>query len=214
MTDIGGRFLITGTGRCGTTWAANTLTANGVPCSHQHIRHEHVLAGAYEWPDGAVGDSSYEAVPLLPHLRPMVAKVVVLVRHPVDVAHSWLQLGVFTDEWRTQDDLLQKVLAKHLPAIYGQPDAASRALWFWLEWNRLALQYADTVLLLNNTTPHRLLTAVDHRHRVPAANSMERNPGTYPNQDRRPSLDAIAPELANAVTRSWTQLRKIAAWTR
>lgn len=214
MTDIAGRFLITGTGRSGTTWAANTLTANGVQCDHQQIRHEHVLAGEYEWPADKIGESSYEAVPLLPHLRPKVEQVVLLARHPVDVAHSWIQQGVFTDEWRNQDDLLQKVLAKHLPGIDAQPDPASRALWFWLEWNRLALQYADLVLLLNNTTPHRLLIAVGHRAVGAAANSMERNPGTYTDLALRPSLNAVDAELANAVTRSWTQLRKIATWTR
>jgi len=54
-------FLITGTGRCGTTWAYQVLHDAGIEVRHQSYRHEHAL-GVRPWSwDGYEGEVSYEA---------------------------------------------------------------------------------------------------------------------------------------------------------
>lgn len=73
-------FLVTGTGRCGTTWACEALRATGLRVGHQdRIKHRNVLAGRWSlW--GVDGEVSYEAAPLARVLASAGVRVVLLRR--------------------------------------------------------------------------------------------------------------------------------------
>lgn len=146
-----GRILVTGTGRCGTAWAAQVL---GI--GHQAIfRHQHTLGQPWDW-GAADGDSSFEAVPLLPQIRPTVDRIILLVRHPADVVASWLTLGAFKDDMRARWGLFSSVLDIHHPTILTETDPIVRAGRYWHDWNIAALPYATHVLRLEDTDWRRL----------------------------------------------------------
>ncbi len=157
MTD---HFVVTGTGRSGTLWCAETLRAYGVRCGHQDVfRHEHVLGETgWSWGDYD-GDASFEAVPMLDRID---ARVVLVVRHPLAVARSWIGLGVFGPYMRSHWELLSRSLDTYFPDVLAQPTPTAQALEFWCEWNRAALAHADAGLLIEEMTPRRLLEAVGY----------------------------------------------------
>ena len=144
---MSGRFLIVGTGRCGTAWAASVLQAHGVQCGHQSIRHQHVLGYGppFDWGD-LQGVASFEAVPALPALRPQVDRVLLLVRSPLAMARSWLGLGAFGEDMEQQWELFSQVLRRFAPRALDEATPLARAVAYWLDWNRLAAPWADEVL--------------------------------------------------------------------
>lgn len=141
-------YLVTGTGRCGTTFMAKCLTLAGSACSHEAIYHwrgqglapENSSSGRKAGlpdPRSAVGEASMFAAPFAPSFA---GKVVHLTRHPLKVVRSFVNdMGLFTEAapkavWmrKTQD-----FLVSHVPGITGMPDPMSRAAHFYVEWNRI-----------------------------------------------------------------------------
>lgn len=112
------KFIVTGTGRCGTVHMAKFLTSIGVPCTHEGTfnfeKDKEILSRVVDpkkrvlskcsvngfikketknWvdPQITVADSSYLAVPYLSH--PLVCEIPVLhvVRNPIKVISSFVQ---------------------------------------------------------------------------------------------------------------------------
>lgn len=79
------KFVIAGTGRNGSTYIAEVLSAAGVPCGHEAVFSP---LGVRE-PDGLLGDSSWAATP---HLESTDLTVYHQVRHPLKVLASWAQI--------------------------------------------------------------------------------------------------------------------------
>src|SRR5688572_3038641 len=75
------RFVIVGTGRCGTTYTAELLTQSGVPCGHESIFSYTGMNYCF----GYEGDASWLA---LPHLGGYQGIVVHQTRHPLAVINS------------------------------------------------------------------------------------------------------------------------------
>lgn len=117
------RLLVTGTGRCGTTWLADTLTAAGLPCGHEAVfnLHRHGEGG---W----VAESSWLAAPYLPVPD---AYTVHLVRHPLAVIRSFVAKGTF----RLRRRPYGRYAARHVPDIAEQPTTPERAAVHWAQWN-------------------------------------------------------------------------------
>lgn len=135
MTGL--RFVIVGTGRCGTGFTAGLLTAYGIPCGHE-TRFGPPF-GARAWirarRQRIEGDASWLAVPALPTLRG--ATVLHQVRHPLDVIGSFLALGFFA----TPDaDVYTRFAARHF-RFTGEP--MQDAMRWWLEWNWRCEPYAS-----------------------------------------------------------------------
>lgn len=121
------KFLVTGTGRCGTVYLAKFLTSIGVPCCHEGVfnydsedvvkRIENskirnlskcsmdmaMLQHNQEpnlWvdPKKTVADSSYLAVPYLNYPLMKNIPIIHVVRNPIDVISSFvLDLGYFSE---------------------------------------------------------------------------------------------------------------------
>lgn len=132
-------FVITGTGRSGTMWAAEALTAAGLPCAHEHScsSWDDDYGDDQVWRDmpGGLGESSWQAAPFVGAMQRAGVPVVHLVRHPIEVASSLIG-----------NNMLQPILGEPLPwhrfieAHIGDHifrlHPHDRALRFWTEWNR------------------------------------------------------------------------------
>lgn len=151
------RLVITGTGRCGTTWAANVLQRAGLNIGHQYtIRHEHVLTYQWDWDADIDGDASYEAMPVCRRLFLQGHSVLMLVREPAAVVQSWLSLGNFGDDMRERWTDLSKVLDTYCPSVLQQETALERAASFWREWNAIGLMHGIPYARIETLTPEML----------------------------------------------------------
>lgn len=139
-----GRFVVTGSGRCGTWWTSRLLTAAGLPCGHEKVFNHR---GAGVWPPGAVADSSWMATP---HLAGLDLPVLLLVRHPLRVVASWVEIGFFTDV--DAGNPTHKPLQQYAPHVYRHDNAADRALDMWATLTTAALPHAEIVWRLETVT--------------------------------------------------------------
>lgn len=157
------RYVITGTGRCGTSYCAAVLNACGIKASHQTVFDHYGVLGLkpIEWKDVEVA-CSFQAVPILSDWRGY-ANIILLVRDPLEVARSFLELGLFGDDFPHTHGLFYRILTErfHLPWHRG---GIETALTYWLEWNREALRSAHQVMLTRNLSPTTVLKAVGREY--------------------------------------------------
>jgi len=92
------KWLITGTGRCGTGYVANVLQSVGFNCGHEAVFTLGGVGYAQKTMHEFDGDASWLAVPYLDD--PLLADVGVvhLVRHPKAVVDSMLNMELWTSE--------------------------------------------------------------------------------------------------------------------
>lgn len=131
-------LLISGTGRCGTGYVAELLRACGVRCSHEEVYSTRAaLSGKADW-DGWEAEASWMAVPFF---ATEAAYKVLLVRDPLDVVKSYVDLGFFDrgHDWYV-------VMASRCPEAFAEGSYAERALAFWCRWNRAAELWADEIV--------------------------------------------------------------------
>lgn len=161
MVDL--KVIVTGTGRCGTLFAAKMLTEMGWPCGHEAIfgpdgieKARRVLKGLEEpenspiskagdtLPEGEdiLGDSSYMAAPFL---KEFDSTVVHLVRSPAKVVASLIG-GVFrnfsnsepTDFDDAPDHIrYERFIYDHLPELGSDMPQLDRGCLFYLRWNEM-----------------------------------------------------------------------------
>jgi len=81
------KFLITGTGHSGTKYASRLLTENGVKCGHEDVFRGREI---FHLGNAVAESSCYGWMHWAQRVSVLVdAKLVHLVRHPVDVLNSW-----------------------------------------------------------------------------------------------------------------------------
>lgn len=161
MVDL--KFVVTGTGRCGTVFMANLLTSMGWPCGHEAVFGPHGVGRAREVlsgirppenseisrngdilseGEGIVGDSSYMAAPFL---KEVDALVVHLVRNPIDVVAS-LVGGMFRNfsgsspthfEDIPDHILYEGFMYENLPELGGEMPQLDRGCLFYMRWNEM-----------------------------------------------------------------------------
>jgi hypothetical protein len=145
------RFLVTGTGRCGTGYVAQLLTRLGLPTGHEQVYNPHSLStGEFRW-GVERGEASWLAAPFLAHFQ---GDAVHLVRHPLDVIGSFAGIGFFArrpgdpayeyTRWAfagaglepppDDDDALDPARRERL--------AVARAAAHYVRWNRLIERHA------------------------------------------------------------------------
>lgn len=125
------RFLVTGTGRCGTTFASRYLRACGLD-----VRHEELGAnGTSSW-DLACGHKFFITTPL-----PQFDRVLHLVREPLACISSFTAHGVDHPVW--------KFISAHSPVDIGDP-LLLRAMKHWHYWNLFAEGLSDMRVRVEN----------------------------------------------------------------
>lgn len=136
MTD---RFVVTGCGRSGTRYMSELLTAAGVPCGHEQAYN---ADGAGLWALGRQADSSWMAATMLDWVD---VPVVLLVRHPLAVVRSWVEIGFFGRDRSNPTHQPLRAFASH---VYDYEAPADRALAMWLTLTEATLARADLVVRL------------------------------------------------------------------
>lgn len=130
------RFVVTGSGRCGTTWLSRALTRVGVPTGHEEVFNP----WSPEWPDHLRGEVSWVAACKLEYVTNPVA---LLVRHPLAVVKSLVEIGFFT--WDLTN-LYHDPLSQAFPQVYDWHSPQDQALETWVQLNSVALTRAEMVL--------------------------------------------------------------------
>jgi hypothetical protein len=132
-------FVITGTGRSGTMWAAQALTAAGLPCAHEFTCSSWMddYSDDQIWrtsPPGLLGESSWQAAPFVEEMQAAGVRVVHLVRHPMEVASSLVANEMLLPvhggplPWHR---FIEAHIGDHIFRLHPH----DRALRFWTEWN-------------------------------------------------------------------------------
>jgi len=86
--NVGVKFLIVGTGRCGTGYISRVLTRVGVKCGHENVFSIHGIKPNKDY----IGDASWLAVPFLPNFDPESVFVVHQIRHPFKTIGSLVSI--------------------------------------------------------------------------------------------------------------------------
>lgn len=157
------KYLVTGTGRCGTTYMARLLTSLGIMCGHESIFNPGGLAAAenkiyfgdkietslvstkniivdqpYEiWFDPKLikAECSYMAAPFLAEKFLENTKIIHIVRNPFHVLSSFLyDLNFFDFQ---QLDIYKNYVLKHLPDIKNVKTNIERACYYYICWNQM-----------------------------------------------------------------------------
>jgi hypothetical protein len=148
------KLLITGVGRSGTLWMSNVFRELGITSMHESsftpFRNDLNLSGT-------VVETSWLAAPFLDKL-PANTRIAVLVRHPDQVAESYLRIGFFsaTNDWfpyrtgRKVASNFPSTLGRRIPPqrpdyhdflkALDMPAVTSSDPWLcaynhWLQWN-------------------------------------------------------------------------------
>lgn len=156
------RYIVTGCGRSGTGFLAESLRNSGVPCTHEKFFSSKGRVQQIEDIGSGECEASWYAAPYLQNVAGL--KVVHVVRDPVKVANSFYRLGLFSLwGWRNLimnpsiSFLVKKLISnpKFFSArashawrhqIYLRQNASdalkkrgevARCLWYWHDWNIL-----------------------------------------------------------------------------
>ncbi len=149
-------YLVVGTGRSGTLYAAKLLTALGFPCGHERIfnggeekdvsltieqGNNNSACGIHfglEFEGRPIAESSYMAVPFLERNSLKDCTIIHVVRDPLKVIRSFLNNLLFFREDRANFRHAQEqFLYEHLPHLEFLPDPVSRACFYYLRWNQM-----------------------------------------------------------------------------
>ena len=179
-------FIITGSGRCGTAYAAKRLTDLGIRCSHEgyftpagpRLRNPDRMVGTR-------GDASWLAAP---YVAWSDFQVVHLVRRPSDVIHSFHSIGFFDRRFRDHHEPFIAFAERFFEAGDDPLDACIR--WY-LEWNLKCEAAADVRIRIEDFERElprlfRFIGVEPVRSAPPPSSSF----------NKRPSVYSVSPSLA------------------
>lgn len=171
------RFVVTGTGRCGTGATARLLTDAGIRCGHEEVFTKHGVRRHV----GPVGDSSYLAVP---HLDGFPGVVVHQVRQPLAVVRSLVGTGFMArrDLWT----------APVLPLVDVVGDLVEDTMAYVVTWNERIERRADLRLAVERIDDQleELLVALGRADRLESARgALAALPGDVNTRARAEGLD-------------------------
>lgn len=169
------KYVVTGTGRCGTLFFANLLTSMNIPCSHEAIFTPNGLSWAKDIIEGKrktrnseiseiveqpcnginsiLAESSYMAAPFLGDFD---VDVIHLVRNPIDVISSFIgkAFNFFIDSKPTHNPdlpnniLYEKFIFEKIPELSNELTQIDRACLYYIRWNQLIEDSKKTKVLI------------------------------------------------------------------
>jgi len=136
------KYLVTGTGRCGTGTLSIFLTHAGYPCGHESIfrwggRPSHIEG---------VAESSWMAAPYLDDERLEDTTIIHLVRDPIKVVSSIVHIGLFTSENVAG---YAHFIYLNLPEL-KEYSVLDKAVYFYTKWNEMIEPRADVFFRLED----------------------------------------------------------------
>ncbi len=171
------KYLVTGTGRCGTVYMARLLESVGIRCGHESIFGAYglvfalrCLSGLQQCVDSTCssgkgnrryfgtppdGEASYLAAPYLASGLFQKSTVIHLVRHPLRVINSFVnglnyfQFGV--PKWHDGNEVVDcgyhKFMYQYIPALAEPMTQVERAALYYTAWNEMI----EKLMPLNGT---------------------------------------------------------------
>lgn len=135
------RFIVTGSPRSATRYAARLLQALRVPCTHEHALRPfaQVIDVVRWWRDAGSGESSWMAWTLLPML-PGPIPVIHIVRNPWAVIDSLANRNSICKPEQLGTKVMQSIrdtITAYLPEAFAWEARIDRAASLVLGWNRL-----------------------------------------------------------------------------
>ena len=121
------KYLIAGTPRSGTGYVAKLMTSAGVPIGHEMFFG---MPGHGYYPVGAQGDSSWMSVPFLQNFD---AKIIHIVRNPLDNLASLIARDTFDDD-NMMNGIYSIFKMISLPDL-RKYDEDNKYLAFYIMWN-------------------------------------------------------------------------------
>jgi len=130
------KFLVVGTGRCGTAWLADVLNRCGIKTGHESVYSTSFL-GWNDWQ----GDVTLAGMPYAKNHRS-----VHLVRDPLKVVNSFLASQFFAEDCECHPEEPGAHLAtpycwyfmRWVPAIYRASDELGRTIRYVVLWSQMA----------------------------------------------------------------------------
>lgn len=160
------RFCVVGTGRCGTTWIADVLTAGGIRCGHEDLwRPDRYYDRWWSWGSEAEeikyeGDASLYALPYLEAQRTSASNdqhfdglIIHLVREPLACISSLA--GWRLPSWPNRQGIGGEFVNKNCRFEFTG-DQIRDAANYWVEWNDRCDQVADLQVQVENINAERL----------------------------------------------------------
>lgn len=154
------KFIITGTGRCGTGYISAILNACGIKAGHQAIRHEHVRNGVIDL-TGLDGDCSYEVVPLLSKLKSEYI-IIHVSREKQKVIDSYLRSGVFNKGWEQPYFELYNSIKSFAPKVLNKKTPKEIASAFYDAWFNACEKQAVASFDVEKLDAKGLFRAIGH----------------------------------------------------
>lgn len=183
------RFILTGTGRCGTKWCATVLRLQGIHCGHEQVFTTSMLPEMQQpmWRDYD-GDASLAAMPFLDSQR---YRKITVIRHPLRTIESFLKAGPFLENSQPQE--LIDYLRERTDIMESKTDVEAAAK-YWLYWNTECLDRSDTFLRIEWATPEYLtyLVGKEPRWEPFPVNSIN---ATSPDENLKVDWRKIPPKL-------------------
>lgn len=158
------KYLVTGTGRCGTAYMARLLSNLDIPCSHEAVFNYNGLSIAKKviqekipvitswcsrydiktnkkitkWlhTDKIEAESSYMSAPFLQEDFLSNTKIIHLVRNPLKVISSFVLDIKFFSDLNSEDHYL-KFVKSHLPELHDIKTEIERACFYYVKWNNI-----------------------------------------------------------------------------
>lgn len=152
------KYIVTGTGRCGTMFMSKYLTSAGIECGHEKIFTNSGIASAIKnlYKSNLDADASYMAAPFLDYTLFKKAKIIHLVRDPIKVINSFVSgykyflssilncnksYGIWTYEYppgADPDFKFMTFIYSYVPSL-ANPNLSpvERAALYYIEWNKI-----------------------------------------------------------------------------
>lgn len=131
------KFIVVGTGRCGTGTIARTLNHSGINCGHENI-FKHVLESdnkiAYEL-SMLTAECAWTAVPWIEKdWIPKDTAICHLVRNPCRVIKSFVDINFFSDS--RHHKTTNTILRNYVPEVFQEiATPLERAIKHYFLWN-------------------------------------------------------------------------------
>jgi hypothetical protein len=127
-------LILTGSGRCGTGFAAQWLSSAGVHCGHETFFSYRGLDAAVEKLSrfkGFMADSSWLAAPYLDNALLVGIPIVHITRHPSKVIASWIRIHPQSTPpyWR--------YVVEYCPEVDELPEGPTQGAARYVLWNEM-----------------------------------------------------------------------------
>lgn len=149
------KYIIVGSGRCGTVYMSKWMTKCGIPCGHESIftplgigeavrrlitprliEMSNVSLKYGHHPSDIVADSSYMAAPFLNEITFKDAIKIHITRHPLLIVRSFVLNGGFFKE-ETPSNIWENFIYKHVFELNRSMTPLERACMFYVKWTKM-----------------------------------------------------------------------------